>query len=180
MSNLFELKTTEAAAFLLEKAGGKMEYLKLIKLLYLADREAIHVNGLPITFDDYCSMINGPVLSRTYDWIKSQVKKGDGDTWVKHIQLASRYEVVLASAAGVSHLSDVEVEVLDSVFKEFNKFGKYELVDITHKLPEYKTPPTRSSVPISIRDVINAVESDEQEQHRLEEGIAIYKILNQA
>jgi hypothetical protein len=36
-----EKKATEVAAFLLKMRGGKMSYLKLIKLLYLADRESL-------------------------------------------------------------------------------------------------------------------------------------------
>ena len=34
-----EVKATQAAARLLRNRGGRMKYLKLIKLLYLADRE---------------------------------------------------------------------------------------------------------------------------------------------
>ena len=35
-----EAKATQAAAFFLQLRGGQMHYIKLIKLLYLADREA--------------------------------------------------------------------------------------------------------------------------------------------
>ena len=43
-----ERKAAQAASVLLERHGGSMPYIKLIKLLYLADREALIESGLPI------------------------------------------------------------------------------------------------------------------------------------
>lgn len=36
-----EEKVAQMAAYLLQKRGGKMSYLKLMKLLYLSDRESM-------------------------------------------------------------------------------------------------------------------------------------------
>jgi len=44
-----------------------MSYMKLIKLMYLADREALLRWGRPISTDRYVSMDKGPVLSRVLD-----------------------------------------------------------------------------------------------------------------
>lgn len=40
-----EMKATQAAALFLELAGGRENYTKLIKLLYLLDREALIRQG---------------------------------------------------------------------------------------------------------------------------------------
>lgn len=48
---------------LLARHDGHMNYMQLIRLLYLADREAIHRWGCPISTDRYVPMENGPVLS---------------------------------------------------------------------------------------------------------------------
>lgn len=58
-----EEKATEAAARLLKLRGGAMSHMKLIKLLYLLDREAYVRWGRPVTYDTYVSMPHGPVLS---------------------------------------------------------------------------------------------------------------------
>jgi uncharacterized phage-associated protein len=58
-----EQKATQAAARFLKLANGKMNYLKLIKLLYLLDRESLNRRGRPVTGDQYYSMKLGPVLS---------------------------------------------------------------------------------------------------------------------
>ena len=59
--------STQAAARLLKRAGGPMSHMKLIKLLYLADRRALVRWGRPITCDWYVSMPQGPVPSFTLD-----------------------------------------------------------------------------------------------------------------
>ena len=43
-----ERRATEAAARFLKLRGGRMSYLKLIKLLYLLDREALLRWGRPV------------------------------------------------------------------------------------------------------------------------------------
>ncbi len=56
MMRFNERKATQAAAYLLQMRGGTMSYMKLIKLLYLADRAALVRFGRPITTDRYVSM----------------------------------------------------------------------------------------------------------------------------
>ena len=71
-----ERRATEAAARFLKLRGGRMSYLKLIKLLYLLDREALLRWGRPVTTDRYISMDNGPVVSRIYDLIRRRAGAG--------------------------------------------------------------------------------------------------------
>ena len=63
-------RTAQAAAVLLRRADGhRMPYIRLLKLLYVADRESVRGTGFPITGDDPCAMRRGPVLSITHDLI---------------------------------------------------------------------------------------------------------------
>jgi uncharacterized phage-associated protein len=65
-----EAKATEAACLLLRLRGGKMSYIKLIKLLYLLDRTSLLRWGRPVTTDRYVSMDQGPVVSQVYNlWL---------------------------------------------------------------------------------------------------------------
>lgn len=61
-----ERKATQAACYLLSLNGGRMNYMKMIKLLYLSDREYITSYSNSITTDSYVSMDNGPVTSKRY------------------------------------------------------------------------------------------------------------------
>ena len=60
-----EQRVAQMAAYLLGRARGHTKYLKLMKLLYLADRESMKRHGHPISGDRYVSMEHGPVLSHT-------------------------------------------------------------------------------------------------------------------
>lgn len=71
-----ERRATEAAARFRKLRGNRMSYLKLIKLLYLLDREALLRWGRPVTTDRYVSMDNGPVVSRVYDLIREEPAPG--------------------------------------------------------------------------------------------------------
>ena len=66
-----ERRATEAAARFLKLRGGRMSYLKLIKLIYFLDREALLRWGRPVTGDRYVSMDNGPVV-RWRPWPQSK------------------------------------------------------------------------------------------------------------
>ncbi len=63
-------KADELAGHLLQHAGGSMPMLKLLKLMYLADRASLIETGFPITGDAIVAMDKGPVLSTTYDRLK--------------------------------------------------------------------------------------------------------------
>src|ERR1017187_9578590 len=77
-----EAKATQAASFFLKLRGGQMHYIKLIKLLYLADREALIRWGIPFTTDRHVSMDNGPVTSRILRLITEDCPK---PFWSKYI-----------------------------------------------------------------------------------------------
>lgn len=66
-------RTAQAAGILLQaEEGHRMKYIRLLKLLYVADRESIRQSGFPITGDNVYAMRNGPVLSTTYNLLKGE------------------------------------------------------------------------------------------------------------
>lgn len=153
-----EQKVTEAAALLLELRGGCMHYIKLLKLLYIADREAFSEWGIPISNDNYVSMDNGPVLSQTYNLIKD-----GGRFWSEYISAPFRdYEVELSrSIQKKRKLSLAEEDLLRSVFEKYGRENRWKIVDLMHTLPEWKDP-GGSSIPISIHDILHALNEPEE------------------
>lgn len=146
-----ERKATEAAAFLLRLRGGRMHYLKLIKLLYLADREALLRWGVPITTDRYVSMDHGPVTSKIYNLI---VDEGDKPFWSQYVSDPTDYQVSLVQEAPADQLSRAEESLLQDVFERYGHMGRFDLVKLVHKFPEWKDP-KGSAIPISIRDILH-------------------------
>ncbi len=128
-----------------------MPYLKLIKLLYLADRKALLDLGRPISCDLFVSMPHGPVLSRTYDLILGEPEKDS--YWRRYISAPEDYQIRLLGDAPNDQLSPAEEGILDSVFREFGAMDKWALRDYTHGLPEYHDP-DGSSVPIALMEIL--------------------------
>lgn len=156
-------KATEAAARLLKKRGGNMSHLKLIKLLYLVDREAYVRWGRPVTYDSYVSMPHGPVLSFTLDMI-NEPEYNEGAYWHKYIAPKANNEVKLLEMEAIpnAHLSAAEEQLIDEIFQQYGRMSRWELRDLTHKLPEWENP-EGSSRPIDPSDILRySGYSDEQ------------------
>jgi uncharacterized phage-associated protein len=137
-----------------------MHYLKLLKLLYIADREALARWGIPISHDNYVSMDHGPILSQTYNLIRD----GGSRVWSEHISAPfGDYEIRLLGEKPVAQkLSQAEEKLLDEVFAQYGNANRWDLVDETHKFPEWRDP-HGSSLPISVGDILRALGESEEE-----------------
>ena len=156
-----EAKATQAAAFLLKLRGGRMHYLKLIKLLYLADRAALIRWGIPITTDRYVSMNHGPVLSNVFNLVVDEKPK---PVWSQFISPpVGDYEIELKRPPETTLLSRAEENLLREIFDEFGSRNRWDLIEnVMHKLPEWRYP-DGSSFPIKIREILEAQGEDEVE-----------------
>lgn len=148
-----------------------MNYMKLIKLLYLADRESLRKWNSPITGSHYVSMDKGPVLSEVLDLIK---KPKQSDSWSKFIK-KENYEVVQICDLSNDQLSKADVELLEEVWKEFGHCLPLRLVDIVHKLPEWQQPMgSRKSIPIDLKEILQAVGKSPSEITNIEKDAEYY------
>jgi uncharacterized phage-associated protein len=157
-----EAKATQAASRLLLLRGGTMSYLKLIKLLYLVDREALLRWGRPVTTDRYVSMDQGPVVSRIFDLIHEESPPGVCTIWREYISEPENYEVHLLKQAGDDELSEVEEDLIGEIFREYGYKSGWELRDYCHALPEWQDP-NGSAIPIQISDILRAGKKTEAE-----------------
>ncbi len=147
-------KTTQAASLLLKLRTEKMSYMKLVKLLYLADREALKRWGRPISYDSYVSMDHGLVLSRTLNLINASDRSEAQQYWSKFISPPfGDHEIQSIKDPGTENLSESEEELLNEIFTEFGKMSRWEIVDYVHTLPEW-IDPKGSAIPIQYEDVL--------------------------
>jgi uncharacterized phage-associated protein len=160
-----EAKATQSAAFFLRLRGGQMHHIKLIKLLYLADREALLRWGAPITSDRYVSMDNGPVLSRVLNLITDDRPK---PVWSQYISAPmGDYEVQLVKDFPTDRLSRAEERLITEIFEQYGYRNRWDLIDnVMHHLPEWRNP-NGSSIPIQIRDILNAAGESEEEIRKI-------------
>lgn len=171
-------RATQAAARLLQLRGGRMAYLKLLKLLYLADRKALLDLGTPITFDRYVSMKNGPVLSQTYNLIVEEDDPSGPSYWRKYISAPVGWDVVLEAEAPRTELSRAQEQILEETFAQFGHMNRWDLVRFMHTLEEWRDP-HGSSVPIDIEEILKAGGMNEADRAGVEEKLAAEEALAQ-
>jgi len=155
-----EDKATQAAALFLRLRGGKMSHLKLMKLLYLAEREALLRWGRPITYDYCVSMDHGPVLSQTLNIVHGETQI-DG-LWKKSISPPEDQKVEIIKDPGVDKLSDAEEQLIREIFDKHGAKSRWELRDFTHTLEEWEDP-KGSSTRIDYKEILQAGNKTEAE-----------------
>lgn len=158
-----ERKAAAAAAVLLKRASGRMEYIKLLKLLYVAERESLRRRGVPIVGDTYLSMKRGPVMETVYTLIRAATEDlGDRDVWRRHVRKDGRYHVKLSGDPGDDALSESEIEILAETFDRYGGVDKWELCELTHHFPEWRDPGD-SCFPIHAERILAALGKDDEE-----------------
>lgn len=137
-------KAAQLVAFFAAKQGGRINVLKLSKLVYLSDREHMGRYDMPILFDKLVSMDHGPVDSLTLNHINGLIYD-ERPEWGQFVTDRAGHEVGLArpelGVADFDELSEAELEVLESVWAEYGTLTQYQLRDLTHKIcPEWENP----------------------------------------
>jgi uncharacterized phage-associated protein len=171
-------KTIQATAVLLRRAGSARSenYLKIMKILYYADRESLEKTGRPITCDEVFAMRWGPVLSQTLDLIRDRTF-GTED-WLRYIA-TEHNNIRLINDPGNGELCKFEIDLLHALWDKYKDVDPFDLARETHKLPEYmkNQPELESRNPITFEDILAAtgregdiatIESDANEATAIE------------
>lgn len=158
-------KAAQVSAFFANKQGKRIDILKLIKLVYLADRRNMQDFGHPILNDRFVSMPHGPVNSITLNYVNGAVE--DHRDWDEFV--GRRYGYSVGATRRFSHeeldeLSEADCETLERVWVEFGHMDKWELRDWTHRnCPEWEDP-DGSANPIPYARVFKFLGSDDPEE----------------
>lgn len=133
-------KATQAINYLAKKEGGQIDKLKLIKLVYLADRYHLRRYGRPMVNDAYFAMPLGPVGSSVKDIAEFShfLDKSELDYAATYLGRGGQPNTVV-SVADVDQriFSKSEREALDFAYKEFGGQTASALVNVTHRYPEW-------------------------------------------
>lgn len=154
LKSLFDdRKATHAAAYLLLLGGGAMSILKLMKLVYMAEKLSYARYGDPLTGDTPFSLKDGPILSAVYDRAKGNVP--EGSIWPRFVNPRRGNVISIASPEcrieKLASLSDADIEVIDAIWRKFGKMTAWELRNYTHNFPEWEDPMRRNVRRLSIK-----------------------------
>lgn len=160
-----QTKATQVAGAFLRAYDGNLNYMKLIKLMYLADRLALTERGSPVIGDRYVSMAHGPVMSHVYDLIRGRER--DSSYWDQHITRAEsdNYNLELKSDPGSGDLSRRELRIIDDVAHQFRELNQYEMAIWCHdNCREWQDPSriqwtgiAKRSVDIQVEEIFEAL-----------------------
>src|SRR6266436_6535370 len=137
-----ERKALQAAGRLIVQSGGEMNYMALIKLLYLIDRESLLRFGRPVTGDKVVAMKQGPVLSAIFDRVSQKKQQLPRCAWHNFIPRPAPYvfTVRFGGVADTTALSEAEVALIDEIYARYRDLSEDDLVQLTHRLPEWSDP----------------------------------------
>jgi hypothetical protein len=163
---MFETKKIlQMIAYLLSLNNNEMNLLKLIKELYLIDRESIDQRDTSISGDVYFSLPHGPVLSATLNLLNDLDKDNRDNPFADFLETkqAQYYpDIVLKNNPGDDYLSIKDKQYIEKISKQFQKHSPMEIENYTHKLPEW-TDPKGSNIKIRFQDIMRALDKTEQE-----------------
>ena len=165
-------KATEAACLLLEKSGGQINIMKLVKLMYLLDRLSLDRRGVPVTGGDYLSMRNGPVTSELLDLINAGRLAGEADNrWEQCISDRRDHDVRLEQMPPRDHLSEAEVSLLDEIWSEHGGKDQWQLVEWCHAHCKEWMPVTDGCVAIAVERIGEVLGKEPQQMQRLRQEV---------
>ena len=147
--------------YLLSLNGNRMNLLKLMKELYLIDRESINERDSSVSGDVFFSMPHGPVLSQTLNLCYDL----PNNKWSEFLdKIANQYhpDIAVKKMIKTDLLSPKDKEYIEKISNQYKDYTPLQLEEYTHTLPEWKDP-HGSSRKIRFADVMKALGKSEEE-----------------
>lgn len=154
-------KILHEIVYLLSLNGGRMNLLKLMKELYLIDRESIKERDTSVSGDVFFSMPHGPVLSQTLN-LCYDLPNNSWAEYLEKIVVPYYPDISVKKMIDLDLLSEKDKDYIRKVSEEFKEYSPKELEDYTHQLSEWKDP-QGSSRKIRYVDVMRALGKSDEE-----------------
>jgi uncharacterized phage-associated protein len=127
-------KKIQAVAVLLRAEGNRTDRLRLLKLLYIADRESLKERGSPIVGGKVVAMKHGPLHSEVYNLVKGE--HDSEQLWSEYFSSEGN-TVTLLKDPGRLELSPYEIEKLIEVSNRHRLDDTWDVAEATHEFGEY-------------------------------------------
>lgn len=137
-------KLIQTVYFVLKKYNNRINYTKLIKILYLSDRESINQIGVSITDNETYNLHNGPILSELLDLIKNNYNPQIQTVWNQYYKKDGNYLVCINDAISDDELSEFEESIIDEQDSKYHERDVFDIIDnVLHNheiCPEWEDP----------------------------------------
>lgn len=162
-----ERKAADAAAFLLYLHGGEMNHMRLIKLLYAAERASLEHFNRPIVGDKYVSMDHGPVVSRLYNLMKEQDEFPAWSVLIERTEKPKNTLKLLTDEPHSGSLSDADIEMLKEVSDRYHGLDQFQIAEKMHQEFQEWEDPAGSSTEIPVERILAAIRKSPEDIARV-------------
>lgn len=140
------MKTTEQISkiqavvlYILQHFKDGVDYIKLFKMMYFAQREYLAVNGLCIVEDTFKARPKGPVPALTYKVVKlaenRQKHEGDGNDlteFLSSIEVDAGQIIHALKKPNMDYISKMEKKQIDETIAKYGEMDSDELSKLSH------------------------------------------------
>jgi len=153
-------KAVQALDLLAIKAGGTLNKMKAIKIIWLSDRMHLRKYGRTITGDEYFAMKNGPVPSGTKDILQhsdflSDTAKDYASEYITEVDVYNYKSLI---APEMDEFSDSDLDIIETVLSNYGGLNHFELSQLSHSFPEWKRFESRLNSHMSSRYTIDQLD----------------------
>lgn len=128
-------KIEAVVLYILQHFKEGLDYIKLFKIMYFAQREYLATYGLTIAEDTFKARQLGPVPSLTYKVVK-MAENGDESADLKgftsSIRVDENQNVYATAAPDMDYIADMEKEELDKTIAKYGNINSKQLSEMSH------------------------------------------------
>lgn len=128
-------KIKAVVLYILQHFKDGVDYIKLFKIMYFAQREYLATYGLTIVEDTFKARQLGPVPSLTYKVVKmaeNNDMSGDLMGFISSIRVDANQIVCAAAEPDMDYIADMEREELDKTIAQYRDMDSKELSRLSH------------------------------------------------
>ncbi len=131
-----QIKKIEAVVlYILQHFNDGVDYIKLFKIMYFAQRKYLATYGLTIVEDTFKARVLGPVPSLTYKVVK-MAENGEGSAdlkeFISSIRVDGEQKVYANAEPDMDYLADMEREELEETISKYKNMDSKELSRLSH------------------------------------------------
>lgn len=136
MKTTYQINKIKAVVlYILQHFKDGIDYIKLFKIMYFAQREYLANYGLTIVKDSFKARQLGPVPSLTYKIVKMAEngdKSSDLDDFISSIHVDETKKVYATNVPDMDYLAEAEKEELDKTIAKYKDLDSLKLSELSH------------------------------------------------
>ena len=132
-------KIQSVVLYILQHFKEGVDYIKLFKIMYFAQREYLAVNGLCIIEDTFKARPKGPVPALTYKVVKlaenGQTPEGDGNDlteFLSSIKVDAGQIIHAVKQPDMDYISKMERKQIDNTIAKYGEKDSNDLSNLSH------------------------------------------------